>query len=233
MTPRRSRTAACLLTCFAAVGLFATVTSVSAQTRPARPPRLDLAVGSGIVGGAGLGQSNADLRGRSGEPVGLFETSSRVAMSVPLEVRVGYEPSPRYGLEMRAGYTRPELRTDITGDVEGAPALTAIERVHQYVLDGGIVVPLTRARARAAGPFLSAGAGYGWIVHEGLALLEHGVTFRGGGGARYPLVTRNRGFIRGLGIRGDAAFVVMTGGAALGDGASRHLTATASVYVRF
>lgn len=207
------------------------ITSAAAQTRPPGPPRMHVAVASGVVSGAGLGASDADLRGRNAEPVRLFTTSSRVAASVPLEVRIGYERSPRYALEVRAAYGRPELRTAIADDAEGAPEVTVAERVHQYTLDGGVLIPL--GQLRTAGSFLSVGAGYGWVVHEGFALLEHGVIFRGGGGLRYPLTTRSRWFVRGMGIRGDAALIVMTGGASLGEGVSRHLAATGGVYLRF
>ena len=115
--------------CFASVA--------GAQTKPAtapgprRPsvPRIDLSVGSGFIGGSGLGDANADLRGRSGAPLQLFATTSRLGASLPLEVRLGYRISPRYTLEMRGAWSRPEIQTSIAGDSEGAPALTVAERV--------------------------------------------------------------------------------------------------------
>ena len=52
-------------------------------------------------------------------------------------------------------------------------------------------------------------------MHEGLTLLENGISFRGGGGLKYPLVMQRRGRIKGFGIRADAAFIVMTSGLAV------------------
>ena len=81
--------------------------------------------------------------------------------------------------------------------------------------------------------FVSAGAGYVGAVHEGLTLLESGISFRGGGGLKYPLVMQRRGRIKGAGIRADAALVVMTSGLAAESGATRQLAATGSVYFSF
>jgi hypothetical protein len=140
---------------FAAVALVASfAVSAEAQTKPAqRPgprgpsvPRWDLSVGSGFFGGSGLGSANADLRGRSDEPFELFATTSRIGASFPLEVRLGYRLSPRFALEMRGSWSRPELQTSIADDVEGVPALTVAENVDVYMLDLGLVMTFNRAR---------------------------------------------------------------------------------------
>src|SRR5215211_5866232 len=111
-------------------------------------PRIDLAIGTGFISGSGLGDANAALRGRSGAPLQLFATSSRLGGSLPLEVRLGYRIRPRYTLEMRGAWSRPEIQTSITGDVEGAPALTIAEKVDLYSLDLGLLVMLNRSQPR-------------------------------------------------------------------------------------
>jgi hypothetical protein len=203
------------------------------QPRRPSPPRMELSAGAGFLTGNGLDSADATLRGRNTQPYQLFATTSRVAASIPIEVRLDFLLGPRYVLEMRGGWARPELQTSITGDVEGAPPITLAEGVNLYSLDLGLLVNLGRARARTLMPFITGGAGYVGAVHEGLTLLESGITYRGGGGIKYPLAMRNTGWIKGAGIRVDAAFIVTTGGVATGSGAARQVAATSSLYLAF
>jgi len=228
---------------FVAFDLFvAFVFPVSAQGRGAQPPaaprppraaRMEVSAGAGFLGGSSLGTADADLRGRGNQPFELFDTSSRIGGSVPLEVRLGFLLGPRYVFEIRGAWSRPALETSVTGDVEGAPPVTLVEDVDQYSLDLGLLVNLRPARSRSLVPFISAGAGYVGAVHEGLTLLENGISFRGGGGLKYPLVTGRRGRIKGVGIRADAALIVMTSGLATESGATRQVASSGSLYFSF
>lgn len=215
------------------------VVSASAQgrgaTQPRRPsaPRMELSAGAGLLTGNGLGSADATVRGRNTQPYQLFATTSRVGASIPIEVRLDFLLGPRYVLEMRGAWSRPELQTAISGDVESAPPITLAERVDLYSLDLELLVNLGRARPREMMPFITAGAGYVGAVHEGLTLLENGITYRAGGGIKYPLAMRNTGRIKGAGIRADAALIVTTGGVATGSGAARQLAATSSLYLAF
>ncbi len=154
---------------------------VFSQGKPPAPqrapsgPRFDLSVGTGILGGGSLGDADAKLRGRAGAPLEFFSTSSRLAASVPLEVRFGFLAGPRWAIEVRGAWARPELRTTVTDDVEGAPAFTAAERVDLYSVDAGLFVAFRPTRLRTLVPFVTGGAGYVGAVHEGLTLLENGV----------------------------------------------------------
>ena len=210
------------------------VLTATAQPRPApRAPRLELSVGAGFLGASSLGTADADLRGRNNQSFQLFDSSSRIGVSVPVEVRLDFLLGPRYVFEIRGAWSRPELETSVSGDVEGAPGLTLVERVDQYSLDFGLLVNLGQARPRTLVPFVSGGAGYAGAVHEGLTLLENGISFRGGGGFKYPLVMQRRGRIKGMGIRADAAVIVMTGGLAGENDTARQVTTSGSLYLTF
>ena len=222
---------------FVVFDLLAFVSTVAAQTppapRPIRSPRMELSAGAGFLGGSSLGTADADLRGRSNQPFQLFDTSSRIGGSVPLEVRLDFLLGPRYVFEIRGAWSRPELETSVSGDFESAPPVTLVERVDQYSLDLGVLMNLRQVRSGSLVPFISGGAGYVGAVHEGLTLLESGISFRGGGGMKYPLVMQRRGRIKGAGIRADAALIVMTSGLAAESGATRQLAATGSLYFSF
>ena len=221
------------------VSLVVLAAPVSAQTKPPaapRPPtgpRIDLSVGAGFLGSGGLGEADADLRGRSGQSLELFTTTSRLAASVPLEIRLGFPFGSRYAIELRGVWAKPELQTTIGGDFEGAPGGTVAERFNLYTVDAGLLMAFAHARPRTLVPFLSGGAGIAGAVHEGVTLLETGVLFRGGGGLKYPIAIRTRGRLNAIGIRTDAGLVVMTGGMAAGSGATRQVTASGSFYLTF
>ena len=133
---------------FACFALFvAFVVPVSAQTKPAQPrapssPRFDVSIGAGILGGSSLADGDADLRARANQSFELFATSSRIGRSVPIEARLTFLLGPRYAFEVRGAWARPELRTEVTDDVEGASPLIATERVSLYSLDVGVVIAL-------------------------------------------------------------------------------------------
>lgn len=221
------------------VSLVVLAAPVSAQSRPpatprpAAGPRLDLSVGAGFLGGSGLRDADADLRGRSGQPLELFATTSRLSAGVPLEVRVGFPLGSRSAIEVRGIWARPELRTSVGGDFEGAAGVTVAERLNLYAVDAGLLVAFAQSRPRSLVPFLAGGAGVAAAVHEGLTLMETGVIYRGGGGLKYPIAIRTRGRLKAVGIRTDAGLVVMTGGVATGSGATRQVTASGSFYLTF
>lgn len=211
---------------------MAFVSSASAQARTPGPP-IEASFGVGLATGSDLGSANANLRGRADAPFLLFATSSRFGSSIPLEARLTFPFTRRYAIEGRAAFLRPELQTLVSQDVEGAPPLTVSETVDQFHLDGTFVVTLDELQLRGFVPFVSGGAGYVGQVHEGYTLIEHGVSYRGGGGVKYLLGSRNRGFIRGVGIRVDAALVFLTEGVEADGGTSSHFEAAGGVYLRF
>ena len=222
-----------LVLCLASVTAAQTKPAAAPAPRGPSVPRIDLSVGGGFIGGSGLGDANADLRARSSAPLQLFATSSRLGSSYPLEVRLGYRLTPRYMLEMRGSWSRPEFQTSITGDFESAPAVTVAEKVDLYTLDLGLLVMFNRPGPRAMTPFLSGGVGYAGAVHEGLTLLENGVTYRGGGGIRFPLAVRNRARFKTIGVRLDGALIFMSGGLASGFGTTYQAAGTGSLYLPF
>src|SRR5688500_3045254 len=152
---RRSWLRRAVCTCrFVSVDLFVLFV-LPAEAQPAaapRGPRMELSAGVGFLGGSSLGTAAADLRGRSNQPFQLFNTSSRIGGSLPLEVRLGFLLGPRYVFEIRGAWSRPELETSVSGDLEGAPPLTVVERVDQYSPDVAMVVKLGPVGGRSREP---------------------------------------------------------------------------------
>jgi hypothetical protein len=210
--------------------------AASAAHAQSDPPvhRLQVAAGVGFLGGSSLGVADANLRSSvANDPFRVFTTSSQMGSALVLDLRAGVDLTRRFGLEAHALYGHPELQTDVTGDVENAPAVTAVERIDLYLIDGGIVIRLDELRVKGWQPFVGAGAGYLRQLHEGLTLTEEGQVFYVGGGARTTMVTRPKGFVRSLGVRADVRLNILSGGITVEDKARQQLSASASLFVAF
>jgi len=164
----------------------------------------------------------------------VFTTSSRLEPAPVLDLRAGVSLTRRYGLELHALYGHPEVQTRISADVEGAPGVTAVEQLDHYHIEGGFTVSLDQLRVAGVVPFAAAGAGYLRQLHEGLTVVEEGRVYYVGGGAKYWLFMRPRGFTRAAGARADVRLNLLSGGIALDeDGLRRHVSISGSFFLVF
>lgn len=217
---------------FAALALAAPLGAQAPAGEPALR-RVEVSAGGGLFGGSPAVGADATLRGREGDDYRLFSTESRIGGAPALELRGGFALTPRYALEGRLGVSRPQLQSSVSNDVEGAPPVTLVERIDQYLIEGALLVTLDRFQFGPAVPFAAVGAGYLRQLHEGLTLVEHGTAYHAGGGVRVPLFQRDRGLLRSAGLRGDGRVYLLSGGAGVHDGLARHLAGSVSFFVRF
>jgi hypothetical protein len=208
--------------------------ALQAQTS-SQPPlrRVEAAAAGTWLGGGALAGADANLRTRDGTDYRLFGTDSRFEGTPAIEARVAYALTRRYTVESRFGFSRPELRSSISDDVEGAPAITVAETLDQYVVEGALLVMLDRLRFASLVPFGSGGAGYLRQLHEGQTLVEEGIVYHVGGGVRRQLFGRSSGFLKGAGFRGDGRVYVVTGGVEFDEGARTQVALSAGVFVNF
>jgi hypothetical protein len=202
----------------------------SAQPRAATDAGSGFQISGGIewMGGASVGTVNANEIVASGGAFPLFKVTNELGGAVGVNARIGKRVWRAFELEASASYSRPELRSTTTGDVESAPDLTATDRLRQITVEGAVLFSTPRWRIGRATPFVSGGGGYLRQLHEGDTLAQDGQIYAFGGGVRVPLLARN-GRPRSLGLRADARAVVRARGAAP-DGAS-HLSPAFSVSV--
>jgi hypothetical protein len=221
------------------VTVVVTSAPMSAQTTAQQTAaRVELEVGGGLIGGAGLGASDADLRAnaQAPRPFRLFTADSRFVRAPALLVRAAVPLGRRFGLESGMTWGRPEIRTSLTADAEGAAPLTSVERIDQFVFDASLVWMLGTLRpGQRLIPFVSGGAGYLRQLHEGRTLVEHGQTYHAGGGVKYSLFTRTagRGLLRSAGLKGDARLQLLSGGIAFEEGPRPHVAISGSLFVGF
>lgn len=207
---------------------------IAAAQTPSLLRHLELSGGIGVLGGATLGTQNADLRtATTGQPYRLFTSNSRMSAAPVIDLRLGTALTRRFGVEAHASFGHPEVRTALSSDAEGAPSITAVERLDQYVIDGGVVYRLTDSRVAGVVPFAAAGGGYLRQLHEGLSATDSGRVVYAGGGVRREFVVRPRGFVRTVGARGDVRLNMLSGGIEVEDRTRRHVSASGSVYFVF
>jgi hypothetical protein len=198
--------------------------------------RVELEVGGGLFGGAGLGTEDADLRAnaQTRQPFRLFTADSRFARAPALHVRAAVPLARRVGLEGGMSWGRPEIRTSLSADAEGAAPLTSVERIDQYVFDASLVWMLDGLRlGDRVLPYVSAGGGYLRQLHEGRTLIEHGQAYHAGGGIKYWLFTRRRGSVRSAGFRGDARLQFVYGGIAFEEGPRPQAAISGGLFIGF
>jgi hypothetical protein len=201
-----------------------------------RARALDVNVGGIWLGPVGFGQADATLT-RNQEPTAgytLFSTSSRLGPALGAEARIGYHVTRTVAIEAAVLFARPALDTEVSGDAEGAPNVTARETLTQVLIDVSGVVHLAALRFRRAVPFVLGGAGYLRELHDGGALAETGHTYHLGGGLTMPFVLR-RGVVRSLALRLDGRLYLRSQGADLDEEAPTRITggAGASLVVGF
>ncbi len=215
---------------------FVAAMSLVLGAAPARaqPPRIDVAVAGAWSSGAALGGPDASLRANGGAgPYRLFASRTTLEGGSGIEVRMAVALGRRLAIEARGSRGAPELVTSTSADVEGAAAARVRERVEAYGLDGGLVLRWPAWRAAGIEPFVEAGAGYLRLRHEGRLLIDEGVTYHAGAGARRTLWTRPRGVVRTIGVSGDVRFVAAPGGLGLTGRALRRTVVTAGLVAGF
>ena len=151
-----------------------------------------------------------------------------------LQADVAFSFSRRWGVEASVMKSGPDLRTSLTADSEGTPALAVVERVDQYLIEARVVIMLDEARiGQRTVPFAAAGAGYLRQLHEGHTVIDEGRVYHVGGGLKHWLLARDRGLLRAIGVRVDARLYLLMAGVAFDDNARPHGAISGSAFVAF
>jgi hypothetical protein len=184
------------------------------------PRRGSVEIGGGVVafGGFDMGSRNAEETRNINTGTGsftLFTADSRARAAPGAQLRVGVYLSKAISIEAGLQYARPKLSSTLTSDAEDAPDLTAEETITRYLVDGSLVLHLTRlsfAGGRGV-PFLSGGGGYLRELHERNEYIETGREYHATAGLKLWFGRKER-----LGLRVDAGASIRDGGADLRSG---------------
>ena len=218
------------------IGVLAVTASATRAQSP--PPRVELTGAILIAGGIDFGTQKATLTGNDpGNPdFTLFSTTTTLGTGVGPEARLGIGLTRALSVEAVFSWARQTLDARITGDAETAPDTTATLPLSTISIGGDALVRLS-SMAFGGGkgiPFVIAGGGYFRQTDDHQMELASGGYFEAGGGAKYVVSQRAKGFPRLLAIRGDGRLVVRSN-AFDPTGATSHTTwaVTAGVSVGF
>ena len=214
--------------------LAACATSVrAAHAQPATGPgRLELSFGSLWMGHQALGTADAHETTPTGGQLQIFKTSSELTAVFGLDARAAVRVLPSLEVEFQGSYGHPEVRVAVSGDIESAAPVTAVDTVQQFTIGGGVVWYLRRITPRLV-PFVTGGIGQLRQMHQDRISLETGLYYQVGGGVKYFFFARPSGLLNAFGIRADVRALVRTEGVAFDDGGHAAPTAGVSAFVRF
>jgi hypothetical protein len=206
----------------------------AASAQPAAPPSSRFEAGIGLlwIGTQPLGEKAATETTAAGGAQALFTSSSELAGAAGGAARAGVRVTRTLVAEAEASYIKPPLRIAISGDTEGAAAVTAAETLMQFTIGADLLwyVPVRTPRVA---PFALAGGGYLRQVHEAATLLETGRYYQFGGGVSVLLISGRHVRTKGVGARADVRAVTRSNGVAFEGGSKTSPAAGVSLFVRF
>lgn len=202
-----------------AVLLFAAAPArLDAQSYP-RGGTLELGGSVFWIGGSSAGAATAEETQNqtgAGGSITLFETSARLRSGLGVGGRIGFNLTSTIAVEGELIYSRPTVVVSISNDFENSPDVDLDgSSLHEYFIDGGIVVHLNNLRFNSSGvPFFSASAGYLRQLTEERQSIETGQVYQVGGGLK-QLVGQH------FGVRLDVRAGFRKGGISFDEGGRR------------
>lgn len=187
--------------------------ALAAFARPASA-QVSFDVGAVLLGGASAGSSAVNYTAPDGSQVPLFSFDKSIGPAIGVTSHLSLHISSRVALEATAQWARPELRTTLSGDSDGADNATATQSIDRFVLGGGASValkPFGRWHPFARGSFA-------WLreLSDDRSLYQDGWNAQAGGGANFEW-TEKRGRFRPYGIRTDVWLDIRHGGISFSD----------------
>ena len=166
-------------------------------------------LGAVLIGGTSAGTSSVAYVAPDGSSVPQFSFDKSIGTAVGVNGHLSIRITPRVALEVNARWVRPELRTRLSGDTDGAVNTTATQSIDRFVLGGGAAVSL-----KQFGRWHTfARASVGWLreLSDDQSLYQDGWVGEVGGGANFQWKEK-RGHFRPYGIRTDVWLDIRHGG---------------------
>jgi hypothetical protein len=166
-------------------------------------------VGAVFVGGSSSGASAANYTAPDGSLVPQFSIDRSIRPAIGVNSHLTIHVSSRVSLEATALWARPQLRTKLGGDSDGADNATATQSIDRFELGGGASLAL-----KQFGRWHSfARASVAWLreLSDDQSLYQDGWDAQLGGGANFQW-TEKRGRFRPYGVRTEAWLDIRHGG---------------------
>jgi hypothetical protein len=207
----------------AALALGAVLLSpLVASAQAPRPRSFEASAGVIALGPVDFGSARATLTGNqaSAPDVTYFNAATEAGTGIGVDGRMAFNITRSLAVEGGFVWTRSTMESRITSDIEGVPNVTLTQELDTYFVEGSAVWHLNDLSfaGRRALPFVAAGIGYlRQLDDEALLTDDPGQVYHAGGGVKVLFRQKSRGFIRALGVRGDARLYFLTSGVELDD----------------
>lgn len=188
-------------------------------------------VSGGVLWNQGFDFGSADATltrnpGTGSGPYTLFTAGTGVDAAIGVQARVGVFLTRALSVEGGVQYSRPELSSVLSNDVEQADDITATETLTRYIFDGTVLYHFGRGKAV---PFVAAGGGYVRELHDGYGVVETGNEFHAGAGVKFWFSGGKHRF----GLRAEAGAMSRSGGVDFEDARRTLITASAGLAYLF
>ena len=204
------------------------------------PARVELGGGLALAGVIDLGAVDATMtRNQPGTPerFKFFRADSRIDADPAPAAWVGVNVTRAVGVEVGFQRSHPSIRTKISGDAEGVPAVTLTTKsILQRTIEGNVILHgnAWRFDGQRTVPFLLAGGGYLRQSDDEHGLAETARIYQVGLGFKWVSGITSSGRARGPGMRLDLRYVVRDGGFDLrGDTRQSYVTAGMTASLAF
>ncbi len=213
MNVRIRLTAFCFAGAWAAMAATAVAQVYVGHDIP-RGGNVEISGGVGWAAGNDLGSISAEETRNTGTGTGpfvLFGADSKMKAAAGVQGHIGVFVSSAVSIEGGVLAARPHLSTELSGDAESAPDLTADETLTRLVIDGSVLFHFSAASFGGGRgvPFVFGGGGYLRDAHEKNEVIDTGHEYHAGAGLHY---WTGQGKHR-VGIRADGGLSWRTGGA--------------------
>jgi hypothetical protein len=233
MSVRIRLTAFCFVGAWAAMAATAVAQVYVGHDIP-RGGNVEISGGVAWAAGNDLGSISAEETRNTGTGTGpfvLFDADSKLKAAAGVQAHIGVYVSSAVSLEGGVLGARPHVTTQLSGDAESAPDLTADETLTRLIIDGSVLFHFTGASFGGGRgvPFVFGGGGYLRDAHEKNEVIDTGHEYHAGAGLHY---WTGQGKHR-VGIRAEGGLSWRTGGADFSGTTRAVPTITASIAYLF
>lgn len=186
----------------AAVGLLQAVPARAQTAAPTGWHNIDITIAATGTGSSPLASMDVTLVAPNGSPYVFYRMSDRVTVGKGVELHLTLPLFGPVRVEASGSFSRSQLETATSGDVEGADAVTATSRLSRFTVEGSVLWLVKRGGRLQL--FVRGGGGWMRELAANDVLKRDGGTASVGGGMIWWWRSQGLGPFKRLGLRAEA-----------------------------
>lgn len=175
----------------------------------------EVSAGGQLIGPATLDSTTASLLRPDGSALVIFRTENTIGPGLGLETNLGFRISGGVWGEVNGAWSRTQLRTRVSDDVESVGAQTITGTLFRFSVEGAVLRYF--AEQETLSFFVRGGAGWMRELAGDSVLVEDGVVAHAGVGFRHWFREYARGRLRKAGVRVEFRANIRSAGVSFGE----------------